>query len=116
MSGRTDAAGSSWIWPITGAPAASVTVTVALSVFVPFADQTAALPSVFISRSSLRQWVELGVVTQLTPGSKKSMETSLPVKKYGAVNPAWSCALEIVVGLPGEPIGSCSSQIDRSKL
>src|ERR1700736_3057609 len=116
MRGRTDAAGSSWIWPITGAPAALVTVSVALRVLVPLADQTAALPSVFTSRSSLRQWVELGVVTQLVPGAKKSMEPSLPVKKYWSVNPASSCELEIVVGFPGVPLGSWSCQTDRLKL
>src|SRR5260370_39104412 len=101
---------------MTGAPASCVTATVALMVFVLLEDQTASVPSGFTSRSSDRQWVELAVVTQLTPGSKKSIAPSLPVKKYGSVKPFSSWVLVMVVGLPGEPIGSCSDQIERAKL
>src|SRR5215471_15064083 len=101
---------------MTGAPASCVTATVALMVFVVLADQTASVPSGFTSRNSDRQWLELAVVTQLTPGSKKAIAPSLPVKKYGSVKPFSSCVFVMVVGFPGCPIGSCSDQIERSKL
>src|SRR5215471_7141181 len=101
---------------MTGAPASSVTATVALMVFVVVEGQTASVPSVFTSRSSERQCVELAVVTQLTPGSKKSIAPSEPVKKYASVKPFSSSVLVMVVGFPGCPIGSCSDQIERSKL
>ena len=56
------------------------------------------------------------MVTQLTPGSKKSIAPSLPVKKNWSVKPFWSWLLEMVVGFPGEPVGSCSDQIESLKL
>src|SRR5215471_1601812 len=101
---------------MTGAPASWVTASVALIVLVLPEPQTASVPSVLTSRSSERQCVEFAVVTQLTPGSKNAIAPSDAVKKYGSVKPFSSCVFVMVVGFPGEPIGNCSDQVERSKL